>query len=311
MGKQLLVRCGGKELTLSRGQSAVIGRDRSADLSLNNSAVSRRHAKISYQNGRFTLTDLNSTNGLYVAGQRLHPGRAYEMEGVGQVSLGKQPSAPTISYQEKVVNQQLKAAGSPATPVSASPALPPRAAAPKGVEKIPASQPIKIPRSAVSSASPNMLSRSDMLVPTGWTTLGIAKKPPRPAPARLPANLGKTDNREIVGAGNQIPIPAPGQVFHIGRDPENEVVLPDPMVSSRHAVLAINYGRLTVTDLGSTNGVFINGLRVRAAQIQPGDVLTVGRISLRLVGNNLVRIGPIVAEGQRHDALIGTIFNYR
>lgn len=304
MGKQLLVQCGGKELTLSRGQSAVIGRDRSADLSLNDPVVSRRHAKISYQNGRFTLTDLNSTNGLYVAGQRLHPGRAYEMEGVGQVRLGKQPSAPTITYQEKLINQELKTAGSPAAALPPASALPPRAAAPKGVEKIPASQPVKIPQTAVSAASPKMASRSDMLVPTGWTTLGIGKKPPRPAPPKLPANLGRTDNREIVGAGNQIPIPAPGQIFHIGRDPENEVVLPDPMVSSRHAVLAINYGKLTVTDLGSTNGVFINGLRVRAAQIQPGDVLTVGRISLRLVGNNLVRIGSIVAEGQTHDALI-------
>ena len=303
MGTQLLVKWGAKTIALSSGQSIVVGRDKSAGLRVQDPIVSRNHLRISYLNGRWTVTDLKSTNGVCIGGQRLRPGAEYVLEGNGQIHLGIQASAPVITYEERMLGNNLKKAADPGVSLRPASALPPRVASPKGVGKIPPPRSVAIPQTAPNTPS-QPLSRSDMLVPTGWTTLGVGKKPPRPAPPRLPANLGKTDNREIVGAGNQIPIPAPGQIFHIGRGADNEVVLPDPLVSSHHAVISTNHGGLTVTDLGSTNGVFINGLRVRSAQIQPGDVLTVGRISLRLVGDNLVRIGSIVAEGQRHDALI-------
>ncbi len=302
MGKQLLVKWGGKALALSSGQTIVVGRDKSAGLRIQDPLVSRSHLKISSLNGRWTVTDLKSTNGVYIGGQRLRPGAEYLLEGTGQLHLGMQASAPVITYQEQMVGNNLKKGAAPAVSLRPASALPPRVATPKGVEKIPPPPPVAIPQTAANTPS-RSLSRSDMLVPRGWTTLGVGKKLPRPAPARLPTNLGRTDNREIVGAGNEIPIPAPGQIFHIGRGADNEVVLPDPLVSSHHAVISTSYGGLTVTDLGSTNGVFINGFRVRTARIHPGDVLTVGRISLRLQENKLVRVG-IVAEGPRHDTLI-------
>ncbi len=63
----------------------------------------------------------------------------------------------------------------------------------------------------------------------------------------------------------------------IGRSKEVECVLRDPNVSRRHAELRrSSTGEWTIIDLGSTNGVKINGRRVASGRLSPGDQVTVG-----------------------------------
>jgi len=68
----------------------------------------------------------------------------------------------------------------------------------------------------------------------------------------------------------------------IGRLPGCGVVLDDTNVSRRHAQVALDDGDVVVTDLGSTNGTFVNGRRVTRSSIHPGDELTVGTTRLRV-----------------------------
>jgi len=68
----------------------------------------------------------------------------------------------------------------------------------------------------------------------------------------------------------------------IGRLPECGVVLGDTNVSRRHAQVALDAGEVVVTDLGSTNGTFVNGRRVTRATIRPGDELSIGTSRLRV-----------------------------
>jgi Protein of unknown function (DUF3662)/FHA domain len=68
----------------------------------------------------------------------------------------------------------------------------------------------------------------------------------------------------------------------IGRMPECAVVLGDTNVSRRHAQVALDDGSVVVTDLGSTNGTFVNGRRVTRATVRPGDELTIGTSRLRV-----------------------------
>ena len=54
------------------------------------------------------------------------------------------------------------------------------------------------------------------------------------------------------------------KLFHraeisIGRGPENDLVLPDDNVSTRHAKLTVRDGKFIIVDSGSTNGVYVNG----------------------------------------------------
>ncbi len=68
----------------------------------------------------------------------------------------------------------------------------------------------------------------------------------------------------------------------IGRSPPAELVLEGGTVSRRHCRLELNNGQLMLTDLGSTNGTFINGTRIEGAvPLQDGAALGIGSHRLR------------------------------
>lgn len=77
-------------------------------------------------------------------------------------------------------------------------------------------------------------------------------------------------------------------VIFIGRDRECDVVLTDSQrVSRKHCCLAIVNDKLVVRDLGSMNGIYINGQRVeRARTMHPGDELAIGDVRFRFVNEN-------------------------
>ncbi|MGE0600845.1 MAG: FHA domain-containing protein [Dehalococcoidia bacterium] len=70
----------------------------------------------------------------------------------------------------------------------------------------------------------------------------------------------------------------------IGRDGRAGIILPDASVSARHATIERLERSWRVSDLGSTNGTFIDGKRVseKGAQVRPGVKLTFGNIVLQL-----------------------------
>ncbi|MBP7866738.1 MAG: FHA domain-containing protein [Acidobacteria bacterium] len=63
----------------------------------------------------------------------------------------------------------------------------------------------------------------------------------------------------------------------IGRAPDNEITLPDKKASHHHAILNILAGRLVLTDLNSTNGTTLNGIRVsEPTEVHAGDRIIIG-----------------------------------
>jgi len=74
-----------------------------------------------------------------------------------------------------------------------------------------------------------------------------------------------------------------GSVAVLGRDPGCDVVLNDSKCSRRHAVVEDGPKGLVVRDSGSANGVYVNGRRVDEARLQPGDVLRLGEVQLKLL----------------------------
>lgn len=69
---------------------------------------------------------------------------------------------------------------------------------------------------------------------------------------------------------------------NVGRRPDNEIHLEDPTVSGRHAVF-LNLQNIYVEDLGSTNGVVLNGKKVSKRQLNHGDVIRIGRHEFKFV----------------------------
>lgn len=71
------------------------------------------------------------------------------------------------------------------------------------------------------------------------------------------------------------------QGLQIGRALDNSIILNHAIVSRRHAALELRGGDAWVRDLGSRNGVFVNRLRVKEAQLAHGDIVRVGPFELR------------------------------
>jgi pSer/pThr/pTyr-binding forkhead associated (FHA) protein len=77
----------------------------------------------------------------------------------------------------------------------------------------------------------------------------------------------------------------PAELVSIGRDPSSRVQLPDASVSLRHALLRPSNDGYVVVDEGSTNGTFLNAVRVSQGSVKPladGDLIAVGRARLRV-----------------------------
>ncbi len=68
-----------------------------------------------------------------------------------------------------------------------------------------------------------------------------------------------------------------GPVTVIGRGAEADIVVDDPGVSRRHLELRVTPDGVVATDLGSTNGLFVEGHHVPAATLVDGNTLTIGR----------------------------------
>jgi hypothetical protein len=68
----------------------------------------------------------------------------------------------------------------------------------------------------------------------------------------------------------------------LGRSRACELVLSDDSVSRRHAMVVCEGDRIILTDLGSTNGTFVNGRRITQAEVRPGDRLRLGGLDLVL-----------------------------
>jgi hypothetical protein len=66
----------------------------------------------------------------------------------------------------------------------------------------------------------------------------------------------------------------------IGRHDSNDIHVPEQTVTGRHAVIRLKLGKVSIEDLGSTNGTFVNGERIRSKEIMPSDRIRVGQIEI-------------------------------
>jgi hypothetical protein len=107
----------------------------------------------------------------------------------------------------------------------------------------------------------------------------------RPVPA--PSGAGTLDERREPASepivlswdGERLEIDKPRVV--LGRSRECDVQLADPNVSRRHAELRREGAAYWIADLDSTNGIEVNGKRVRRARLADGDVVTLGSTDVR------------------------------
>src|SRR5437764_10861972 len=86
-------------------------------------------------------------------------------------------------------------------------------------------------------------------------------------------------------------------ILLLGRHPECDIQIDSRKVSRRHCCIAQVGDYLVVRDLGSTNGIRINGVRVLEGRLRPGDELTVGNHRYRVDWGDLPAGAPAPRAG--------------
>lgn len=84
--------------------------------------------------------------------------------------------------------------------------------------------------------------------------------------------------------GGEFPLPAQGEIV-VGREGELDLVLMEDMVSRRHAKLMLQENEVSLQDLGSTNGTFVNGEKIDKAVLTVGDRVLIGTSILKLISS--------------------------
>jgi pSer/pThr/pTyr-binding forkhead associated (FHA) protein len=75
----------------------------------------------------------------------------------------------------------------------------------------------------------------------------------------------------------------------VGRDPACDISEHnDPLMSRRHAAFTADAKHAMVRDLGSRNGILVNGTKIPEAQLRHGDVVQIGHLQVKFVDE----VGP-------------------
>ncbi len=258
----LTVRTDGLERIFAPGHEVVIGRDLRADVRLAHPLVSRAHVVLRFVDGRWVAIDNGTFNGMFVDGRQV---RSVVIRD-GEIITISNPDGPRLTFE---VGRHTGAVGRP-------PSGAPLARPPEGGPLL-------------SNPPPQQV--------------GVAGSPPvigRPTSSRPSTSRGG-DGASLATSIIRIlrgPPASPTATITVGRAADNDIVIPDVLVSRHHATLLPTADGVKIVDAHSINGTFVNGTRVDSALLAENDVVTIGNVDLLLQGGTLVRGGETRAASR-------------
>jgi pSer/pThr/pTyr-binding forkhead associated (FHA) protein len=85
--------------------------------------------------------------------------------------------------------------------------------------------------------------------------------------------------------GGEFPV-TPGKEIIVGRSSDLDMVLVEDMVSRKHARINLQPDGIWIEDLGSTNGTFVNGEKIKRARLKEGDRILIGTSILKVIAGD-------------------------
>ncbi|MFD8701755.1 FHA domain-containing protein [Kitasatospora sp. NPDC059648] len=287
---QLVIEINGQQRTLEPGRSYTIGRNPQSDFPFDDARVSWQHGTISFNGSGWQLDDHGSTNGTYVAGARTMQAQLFPG---GVVNLGNPENGPRLAFSAPA-----HAAAPQPSPVheavtSRSPGPTPQQSAPQ--QPWPGQDPYQQPQQAWPAQPPQQYAPPQQPYPPQPQSQQPPQQGgfPQQQAFAPPQQQGFPAAPQHGGAGGPQPtmirnLTAGMRTVRIGRALDNDIVVSDLQVSRHHAELRqLPDGRYEIVDLGSHNGIFLNGQPVQRQLMGPQDRLTVGHSSFVLVGDQL------------------------
>jgi pSer/pThr/pTyr-binding forkhead associated (FHA) protein len=102
--------------------------------------------------------------------------------------------------------------------------------------------------------------------------------------------------------GGEFPLRMDREII-VGRSSELDMVLVEDMVSRKHAKITTSGDQIIIQDLGSTNGTFVNGEKIKKVRLKEGDRILIGTSIIKLVA---VDAAQVVTEGEARQRLEAT-----
>ena len=201
-----------------KGGNTSIGRAEDNDLVIDDPTVSRLHARLSYQDGKYTLEDMSNNGGTLVDG---NAATKTMLSSGSTFSMGK---------TELVFMQAESTSGSGTTATGTLASLHPAE-----------TMVMELPQTVMA-----------------W--LAVTAGPHKGNICQLKAGINT-----------------------IGRDEGNDLVIGDPAISRRHALIKVQGDECLVLDLGSRGGTKVGAKTLRGKVLKTGEVITVGQTQLGLV----------------------------
>lgn len=262
-----------------------VGRSADCELTIDDSRVSRQHARLNVAGEQLTLEDLGSANGTLVNGQRL----------VGSTTLANGDELQFDKHRFRVVisggaqaaaDDDRTVVGAPADDVT--------------VVGVPEPEPVPAPEPAGASAAeaaprPAAAPPGSADLPGSWVDSGTGEHTQFLSMDSLDGGTDKasveraSDLAHLIllqdgGAGDVFELEtsdsAEPDVWEIGREDSCEIMLEEPSVSARHAQLIHQGGRWRLVNLVSANGIFVNGEKRLTAYLADGDQIRLGKATL-------------------------------
>jgi hypothetical protein len=85
--------------------------------------------------------------------------------------------------------------------------------------------------------------------------------------------------------GGEFPL-LPDREIVVGRSSDLDMVLVEDMVSRKHAKISTQGGQIVIMDLGSTNGTFVNGEKIKKTRLKEGDRILIGTSILKVIASD-------------------------
>lgn len=308
----ITVRHDGTERVFDSNQQVTMGRAPEVTLFVDSPLVSRVHATLAWQGNSWVLTDNGSTNGVFVDARRLS--QPVPINRPTQVRLGDAISGPLLHLLPTTPARPQR------PPVAQPPSSQPQSSVPQGYQHPrrtpqapPPSQqrpeqhlPQQRPEHAPSQPQPQQ--RPEQHLPQQPPSQPQLQQPPPSQPQQPNVNMTfKADTSMLppvrsrqstaaIARADRLP---PGGL-NIGRTSDNQIVVNDPLASRKHARLVAASEGLTIEDLGSANGTFVNGRREQRTVLRERDIITIGNIDFVVQQGTLVHRQKPVAEQGLH-----------
>jgi len=136
-----------------------------------------------------------------------------------------------------------------------------------------------------SNAEPVELPSAPIQEPRPLFVKGAVQAPVKPAPSAVEPPVEPKPGQPVVLVsmdGRTATYPLSKAETTIGRHENNDICLAEQTVTGKHAIIHLKGKEISITDLGSTNGTFVNGERIRNKQIVHGDKIRLGNVELTL-----------------------------